>query len=70
MKVVHTNGLLKLSGAVNKYIRNEGYISLKDMVSEATPEHLPPHIKTAFEEGARCLAVNCYNAAGTMFAYA
>ena len=31
------------------------------------PEHLPEDIEAAFKEGATCLSVGCYNAAGTMF---
>ena len=45
----------------------EGFINLKDIVTESAPDHLPLDIKNAFQEGATCLAVNCYNAAGTMF---
>jgi hypothetical protein len=45
----------------------EGHISLKDEITEAPPEHLPPNIEAAFQEGAACLAIGCANAAGTMF---
>ncbi|MDA8491220.1 DUF4145 domain-containing protein [Kluyvera sp. Awk 3] len=31
------------------------------------PEFLPQNINDAFEEGAKCLAIGCFNAAGTMF---
>jgi hypothetical protein len=45
----------------------EGFINLKDIATESVPDHLPIDIKTAFQEAVTCLAVNCYNAAGTMF---
>ncbi len=69
-KIVHQNGLLKLGDAVNRYMRIEGHVSLKDAVAAHPPKHLPPEIEAVFREGATCLAVGCYNAAGTMFAYA
>ena len=56
-----------MDGSANNYFEVEGFISLKDFGRRSPPEHLPPDIKSAFEEGATCLAVNCYNAAGTMF---
>ncbi len=64
---VHKTGLLNIEGAVNKYVSNEGVISLKDKVSEKPPEFVPSEIESVFNEGATCLAVGCNNAAGTMF---
>ena len=64
---VHKTGLLKIEGAVNKYVDIEGVISLKDKITEKPPEFVPEDIESIFKEGATCLAVNCYNAAGTMF---
>lgn len=64
---VHKTGLLNIEGAVNKYVSNEGVISLKDRVSEKPPEFVPNDIESVFNEGATCLAVGCNNAAGTMF---
>jgi hypothetical protein len=66
-KVVHRNGLVSLVDAVNRYMGVEGFISLKDSVSAAPPEHVPKAVEDAFKEGATCLSVNCYNAAGCMF---
>jgi len=65
--VVHKNGLLKLTGAINRYMDIEGYVSLKDKAAIEPPEHLPDEISAAFSEGAKCLAIGCHNAAGTMF---
>ena len=48
-------------------MRIEGLISKKDEATVRPPEHLPVQIEEAFREGATCLAVGCYNAAGTMF---
>ena len=64
---VHRSGLVKVGGAVNRYMDIEGFINIKDTASTAPPDHVPKDIKTVFQEGATCLAVNCYNAAGTMF---
>lgn len=59
--------LAELGCAVNQVMDREGYISLKDETAVNPPEHLPPNIEAAFKEGAACLAIGCYNAAGTMF---
>lgn len=45
----------------------EDFLSLKDQAAEPPPEHLPDTIGPVFAEGATCLAVGCFNAAGTMF---
>lgn len=66
-KIIHEEGLLKLSSAVNRYMKIESYVSLKDMVAIQPPEHLPKDIEAAFREGAACISIKCYNAAGTMF---
>lgn len=66
-KYVHQTGLLKVEGALNKYVEVKGHISLKDTISTGPPEHLPKEIESVFREGATCLAVGCNNAAGTMF---
>ena len=65
--IVHKNGLVKLTGAVNQLMRIEGIVSKKDDASVEPPQYLPQPIELAFREGAMCLAVSCYNAAGTMF---
>ncbi|MCZ4314622.1 DUF4145 domain-containing protein [Comamonadaceae bacterium G21597-S1] len=66
-KYVHKVGLLKVEGALNKYVEVKGHISLKDGASIAPPASLPKEIEAIFAEGATCVAVGCYNAAGTMF---
>lgn len=59
--------LVSLPGAVNRIADVEDYISLKHMASQSPPEHLPKNVEAAFREGASCLSIGCYNAAGTMF---
>ena len=54
-------------GSVNDHFREEGYVSVKDKIPEKPPEHLPAAIEAIFKEGATCMSVMCYNAAGTMF---
>lgn len=53
--------------SINEFYEVASYQSLKDQVAQQPPEHLPAAIKAAFEEGATCVAVGCYNAAATMF---
>jgi len=64
---VHKVGLLKVERSLNNYVKIEGHISLKDQASVSPPEHIPKEIEAVFREGATCLAVSCYNSAGTMF---
>ncbi len=66
-KHVHEVGILKLQGAVNGYLKIERYVSLKEQATVPPPDHVPERIAEVFKEGATCLAVGCYNAAGTMF---
>jgi hypothetical protein len=54
-------------GSINNSMSVHGYVSAKDRNAVAPPEHLPDGVKEAFAEGAKCLAVGCHNAAGTMF---
>jgi hypothetical protein len=63
----HEAGLLNVKRAINEWVTIQGFISPKDMATVAPPEHAPPNIEAVFKEGATCLAVGCYNAAGTMF---
>ncbi len=48
-------------------MRVEGYVSLQHRAGKAPPDHVPPNIQAAFREAATCLAVECWNAASTMF---
>lgn len=64
---VHKTGLVKVEKSLNNFVDIKGHISLKDSASVAPPEFLPKEIDAVFQEGATCLAVGCYNAAGTMF---
>ena len=66
-KAIRQFGLEKLQVAANKLVTVENYVSLKDAKAISPPEYLPPEIFSVFSEGATCLAVGCFNAAGTMF---
>jgi hypothetical protein len=57
----------RLAKAVNRTYKVDGFRSLKDHSTVKAPEHLPKEIENAFLEGATCLAVKCFNGAGTMF---
>jgi hypothetical protein len=66
-RFIRNQGLVQIKGAVNHLVRIEGTVTLKDTNSISPPEHLPESISAVFAEGATCLAVECFNAAGTMF---
>lgn len=63
----NADGLIKTQETLNAYFRIRGYVSLKDEQKFSSPEHVPSEITVPFDEGATCLAVQCWNAAGAMF---
>jgi hypothetical protein len=65
--LINTRGIAELSGALNSILNIESFISMKDKVGRKTPEFVPDEIGRIFEEGAKCLAIECPNAASTMF---
>ncbi len=64
---VHKKGLLNITQTLNNYVNVDGYISLKDKAVTKPPEYIPKEIQSAFNEGATCLSVGCYNASSAMF---
>jgi len=64
--VNQAGGLLKYPN-INQWMIIDGFVSEKDLNATPPPEHLPGDIRAAFEEGAKCLAIGCVNAAATMF---
>lgn len=59
--------LLNIDGAVNDFARPDRFVNISDNAAIEAPEFLPEDVLAAFNEGAKCMAVGCYNAAGTMF---
>lgn len=59
--------ILQYDAALNDFYEVRRFINLRDNAKVTPPEHLPPDIKTAFEEGAACHAIDCFNAASCMF---
>jgi len=66
-KAVQKTGLAKFPGSVSDLVRVPSYISVKDAAGREAPEHLPEALKLAFDEGATCFAVGCFNAGASMF---
>ena len=58
---------LKIKESLNNYFSVAGFISLKDRNTTTPPKYVEDNIAGAFREGATCLAVECWNAAGSMF---
>ena len=56
-----------IKDSLNKYFIIEGFRTLKDSIRVTAPDHVPKSIVDAFNEGATCMAVNCFNGGGTMF---
>ena len=65
--VYFKQGLHTFDIAVNEIVGIRGHIGPRHFSVEQTPEHLPANIEKIFKEGSACMAVNCYNAAATMF---
>ena len=53
--------------AIHNHLRLVGIVSVADCDARPAPEHVPDRIAAAFQEGAKCLAVGCFNAAAAMF---
>ena len=60
-------GLPNLKRSVNQVMQKEGFINIKDIASVEPPDHIPENIDVVFREGASCISIGCFNAAGTMF---
>ena len=43
------------------------YVNVTNFKTRPSPEHLPDSIAAAFQEGSKCLAVGCFNAAAAVF---
>jgi hypothetical protein len=60
-------GLMQVQGTIDEFVGVSGYVSIKDKNVMQPPADVPEEIGRIFTEGATCLAVECFNAAGTMF---
>jgi hypothetical protein len=58
---------LEIADSLNGYFRIRGFISLRDQNVAAPPKHVADEIASVFCEGATCMTVECWNAAGAMF---
>lgn len=65
--VVQYRPITEFPGALPREIRVGNYVSTASRVTIPPPDHLPADVKACFMEGAACLAINCFNAAGAMF---
>ena len=62
-----TGSVTKLVGDLEPLFRSDGFIDVSEVNAMDAPENLPPDIDAAFREGAKCLAIDCPNAASSMF---
>lgn len=53
--------------ALGDHFNVMSFVSQKDLAAAPPPDFLPAEIEAAFVEGAKCQAIGCSNAAGTMF---
>ena len=60
-------GLKDLQGVVNDNAVIRSHINITNIKTRPSPEHLPDSIAAAFQEGSKCLAISCFNAAAAMF---
>ena len=64
---LHKTGILSLPVSINNYCRIERYVNIRDLAAMAPPEHVDDPVDAIFREGSTALAVECFNAAGTMY---
>lgn len=62
-----SESFLNSSNSVNSMMNVDRYINLLHNAKIKPPQYTPKNIEAAFCEAATCLAVECWNAAGTMF---
>ncbi|WP_146037262.1 DUF4145 domain-containing protein [Novosphingobium guangzhouense] len=55
------------SANLNDHFFIMDYVSVKDNSTICAPDHVPDDVAVIFREGATCLSLACYNAAGAMF---
>jgi hypothetical protein len=61
------NWLVERTAALNIYVDVKRFINISDFHRIPSPDHVSPDIARVFDEGAACVAISCWNAAGTMF---
>jgi hypothetical protein len=59
--------IVEFNGSLNPFFELGRSIGLRDNTTVSPPEHLPKEIEDAFNEGATCLSVDCYNTGATVF---
>ena len=57
----------KINDSLNRLFNILRPVSIRDNASILPPEYLPAELEERFREGVACLAIECFNAAGTMF---
>lgn len=65
--LINRKGIGGFDGSLSNVVNVDGFVSQKDADPVDPPDHLPDEIAAAFNEGAKCLTVGCYNAAAAMF---
>ncbi|MEN8694593.1 MAG: hypothetical protein ABF334_07280 [Akkermansiaceae bacterium] len=58
-----------IGDAVHRYFTVGGYRTLKGTNRVTAPDDVPADIVAAFDEGATCMAVNCFHGGGTMLGF-
>ena len=55
-------------GSLNPFLRDASrYICIRDIGAMEAPDDVPPNVADAFNQGATCVAVECWDAAAAMF---
>lgn len=55
------------NGMLNDIVEVKRPITLRDALTHEGPEFLPDDVQSIYKEAVSCLAIECYNAASTMF---
>ena len=67
LRALQQGGLTALQGTVNDHVLIHAHVGIANFKKRPSPEHLSGSVEAAFQEGATCLAVGCFNAAAAMF---
>lgn len=63
-----SGSIAKADGDLEPTFKQDHFLNVSDLAGVAEPpEFLPESVREAFVEGAKCMAIGCHNAAGSMF---
>ena len=67
LDIIESEPPMTIKGSLNNHFVLLGFVKIRDNTTHPPPEFVPENIEKTFREGAACLSIECWNAAGGMF---